>query len=193
MDCGVIVSASNRLRVTSECLNLACNGSVYEWNLQKWKDTVNVWENIPILSNMTPTLVNATSIVIKKNSLPSNTTFRLKLFVTSLSGLEGFGELEFKTSGAPHSGYCASSVSEGVALETEFTFECFEWKDESTPLSYEFRVEDDLICYGGSSKFDSTVLPAGQPEDEYKLRINIVIKNSVGVPVEETLFVKVTK
>ena len=186
------MSASNKLRVTSECSNSACNGSVYEWLLQLLNNDSNMWENIPILPNMTSTAVNATNMIIKKNSLPSNTTFRLKLLVTSLAGSEGFSELEFKTAEAPHSGYCASSVSEGVAVETEFSFACFEWQDKNAPLYYEFRVGDDPISYGRSSKSVSTVLPSGQPEDESKLRIKIIIKNSVGVAVEVELFPKVT-
>ena len=185
------MSASNKLRVTSECPNSACNGSVYEWRLQQLNDDSNVWKNIPILPNMTSTAVNATNMIIKKNSLPFNTKFRLKLLVTSLAGSEGFGVLEFESAGAPHNGYCASSVSKGVALETEFTFECFEWQDKNAPLNYEFRVGDDPISYGGSPKSVSTVLPSGQPEDESKLRIRIIIKNSVGVAVEVELFPKV--
>ena len=115
------------------------------------------------------------------------------LFVTSLAGTEGFSVLDFETAGEPHSGYCTPSVSEGVSLETEFTFDCYNWQDESIPLTYEFRLRDDPISYGKSPKSVSTVLPAGSPEDDYQLPINIIIKNAVGVAVVETLFIKVTQ
>ncbi|KAJ7330802.1 hypothetical protein OS493_021736 [Desmophyllum pertusum] len=130
-------------------------------------------------------------MIINKNSLQPNSTYRLMLFVTSLVGTEGFSVLDFETAGEPHSGYCTPSVSEGVSLETEFTFDCYNWQDESIPLTYEFRLRDDPISYGKSPRSASTVLPAGSPEDDYQLPINIIIKNAVGVAVVETLFIKV--
>jgi len=192
VDCGAIISASNKLRVTSECPNSPCNGSVYEWRLKQLNDETNTWEDVAILPNMTSTAVNATNMIVKRNSLSSNSKFSLMLVVTSSAGSEGFGVLEFETAGAPHGGYCSPSGSEGVALETEFTFQCFEWQDKSAPLTYEFQVGKEPISYGSSSKSVLTVLPAGQPGDDYKLTINVIIKNFVGVAVVETLFVKVT-
>ena len=191
VDCGAVVSASNKLRVTSECSNSACNGSVYEWRLQQHNEQNNTWKNVPILPNMTSTAVNATNMIIMKNSLPSGFKFSLKLVVTSQARSEGFGVVEFETAGAPHSGYCTSSASEGVALETKFTFECFNWEDKNTPITYDFRAEKDSISSGTSPKSASAALSAGKPEDDYQLQINIIIKNSVGVAIVETLFVKV--
>ena len=193
VDCGTVVSASNRLRVTSDCPNSACNGSLYEWRLKKLNEETNIWENVSILPNMTSTGVNANNMIVKKNSLPSGVKFSLMLVVISLAGSEGFGVLEFETAGAPHGGYCSPSATEGVALETEFMFECFEWEDNNTPLSYQFRAGNDPISYGNSPKSASTFLPAGKKEDNYRLAINIIIKNSVGVRVVSTLFVKVSR
>lgn len=140
---------------------------------------------------MTSTGVNATDMIIKKNSLQSNAKYRLELFVTSPEGTEGFAMLEFATAGKPHSGYCAPSVDEGVALQTEFIFECFEWKDKSMPLTYEFRLGDEPISYGTSSKSATTLFPAGLPKHNYQLQIHVIIKNAVGVAVVEKLLVKV--
>lgn len=140
---------------------------------------------------MTSTAVNATNMIIKKNSLQSNSRYSLMLVITPLQGTQGFAELVFVTAGEPHSGYCSPSVSEGESLQTEFSFMCFEWEDKNTPLTYEFRVGDILISSGISSKSVSTVLPAGSPEDGYQLQINIIIKNAVGVAVTETLYVMV--
>lgn len=154
------------------------------------KDT-NTWEDVPILPNMTSTAVNATNMILKPNSLSSSSRFKLMLVITSQVGSQGFGELEFETAGSPHSGYCRPSASGGVALKTKFTFECFGWQDKSKPINYEFRLGDDPISYGISPKSASTVLPAGKPEDNYRLPIKIIIKNFVGVAVEKAMFVKV--
>ena len=185
------MSASNKFRVTSECPNLACNGSVYEWLLEKLEEDTATWMNVAILPNMTSTGVTAKNMIIKQKALPSSTKFRLSLVVTSLVGSEGFGVLEFETAGKPYGGECSASVQEGIALETEFTFECQGWEDKNTPLTYEFRAGKDTISYGNSPKSVSTVLPAGHQVDDYKLAIRIYIKNSVGVAVVKILHVKV--
>ena len=147
--------------------------------------------NVAILPNMTSTGVTTKNMIIKQKALPSSTNFRLSLVVTSLAGSEGLGVLEFETAGKPYGGDCSASVQEGIALETEFTFECQGWKDKNTPLTYEFRVGKDTISYGNSPKSVSTVLPTGKEEDDFKLVINICIKNSVGVAIVKVLHVKV--
>lgn len=191
VDCGAVVSASNKLRVTSQCLNSPCNGSDYKWRLKRLNDDSGAWEDVPILPNMTSTVVNATNMIIKRNSLQSKTKYSLLLYVISLEGTEGFSVLDFETAGAPHSGYCTPSVHEGVSLQTVFTFNCFDWQDTSLPLNYEFQLGEELISYGSSLKSASTVLPAGSQQDDYQLQINIVVKNAVGVAVVVTLLVKV--
>ncbi|KAJ7390751.1 hypothetical protein OS493_022309 [Desmophyllum pertusum] len=191
VDCGPTIPSSNKLRVTSECLNAACIGAVYEWHLKTLNETTKTWQNISILPIMTSTEVNAANVVFNKNSFASNSKFSLMLFVTPQEGKRSFAVLNFDTNREPNGGYCLPSVTEGVSLETEFSFKCFAWQDENTPLTYEFRLEDEPISYGISSKSVSTVLPAGSPEDDYQLQINIIIKNAVGVAVKETLFVKV--
>lgn len=190
VDCGTIVSASNKLRVTSECLNSPCDGSVYEWRLSRLSSS-NSWENIPILPNMTSTAVNSTNMIIKKNSLQSKSMYNLTLTVTSPKGAYGFSVLLFETAGEPHSGSCASSASEGVSLETEFTFKCSDWQDTSLPLTYEFALANEPISYGTSPLSVSTILPAGSPENDFKLKVTIVIKNAVGVSVLQNLLIKV--
>ena len=185
------MSASNKLRVTSECPNSPCNGSVYEWRLKRLNDNSDTWEEIPILPNMTSMAVSATDMIIKKNALQSKSKYSLKLCVISSKGVEGFAVLDFETAGAPHSGYCTPSLQEGVSLETEFTFKCFDWQD-TTALTYEFQLGDEPISYGSSPQSVSTWLPAGS-QDDYQLQINIVIKNAVGVAVVINLVVKVSR
>ena len=186
------MSASNKLRVTSECVNSPCNGSVYKWRLKGFNDDSGNWYDIPILPNMTSTAVNAANMVIKKNALQSKSKYSLTLFVKSAEGTEGFAVLDFETAGAPHSGYCTASATEGVSLETEFTFKCFDWQD-TNPLTYEFQFGDEPISYGSSPQSVSTVLPAGSPDDDYQSQINIVIKNAVGVAAVVNLIIKVPR
>ena len=185
------MSASNKFRVTSECVNYPCIGSEYIWQLMKLNDDSKQLELIAILPNMTSTAINATSMIIKRNSLQSSSKYALNLTVIPPGGTAGFAVLEFETAGQPHSGYCVPSAVVGFSLETKFSFECFEWQDKSTPLSYEFRLGEEPISYGTSAKSVSTVLPSGSPENNYQLSIKVIIKNAVGVAVTETLSVKV--
>ena len=191
VDCGKVVSASNKFRVTSECLNSPCIGSEYIWQFMRLNDDSKQLERIAILPNMISTAINATNMIIKKKSLQSSSKYALNLTVISPGGTAGFAVLEFETAGQPHSGYCVPSAVVGFSLETKFSFECFEWQDKNKPLSYEFRVGDEPISYGTSAKSVSTVLPSGSPENDYQLSINVIIKNAVGVAVVKKLFVKV--
>ncbi|CAH3140628.1 unnamed protein product, partial [Pocillopora meandrina] len=191
VDCGKVVSASNKFRVTSECLNSPCISSEYIWQLMRLNDDSKQLGRIAILPNMTSTAINATNMIIKKKSLQSSSKYALNLTVIPPGGTAGFAVLEFETAGQPHSGYCVPSAVVGFSLETKFSFECFEWQDKNKPLSYEFRVGDEPISYGTSAKSVSTVLPSGSPENDYQLSINVIIKNAVGVAVVKKLSVKV--
>ena len=190
-DCGPIVSTSNKLRVTSQCVNSPCEGARYVWSLERLKDSI--WQDVPDLANtyMTATISNTSNIVIKPNALQPDSRYRLHLHATSSSRTEGFCMVEFKTAGTPHGGHCESSVSEGVSLETEFIFECSGWQDETESLIYEFRLNDQQISYGPSRKTPPIVLPQGQPEEDYRISISVIIKNALDVSVVQALSVKV--
>lgn len=192
IDCGKVISASSKLRVTSQCPNAACSGSEYHWLLKELNDDGRRWNPTAISPSMISTPMNANNIIFRKNALKSASKFALKLIARSPAGTEGFSILEFETASAPVGGNCSASVYEGIALETEFTFGCFGWQDENIPISYEFRAGKDPISYGKSATSVPTVLPAGQSTDDYQLPINIVIKNSVGVAIVNTLYVKVS-
>ena len=191
VDCGEIVSSSNKFRVTSECPNSPCTGASYEWILEKLQIETDNWEIVSNLGGITATPTNATNIIIKQNKLLSNSKYRLKLNVKSQLEAEGYAVLEFETAGEPYGGFCQPSISEGVSLETDFTFECSDWKDKSTPLTYEFRLGEEPISYGLSPISATTVLPAGLPEKNYTLTINILIKNVAGVSVVFSFNIKV--
>ena len=120
VDCGKVVSASNKFRVTSECLNSPCIGSEYIWQLMRLNDDSKQLERIAILPNMTSTAINATNMIIKKKSLQSSSKYALNLTVIPPGGTAGFAVLEFETAGQPHSGYCVPSAVVGFSLETKF-------------------------------------------------------------------------
>lgn len=190
-DCGQVIAASNKLRVTSECPNAPCIGSQYEWSLTSFNNDTQEWKKVPIFPHMTATDENATNIIFKPNSLTSNSKYKLSLVIISREGWEGYGELEFATAGSPHGGSCKALTVEGIALSTQFVFECFDWQDRNQPLEYEFSSRDEVLSYGRSPKSVPIFLPAGTPNDNYELLIKVTIKNALGVAVEEAISVKV--
>lgn len=190
VDCGAIVSSSNKFRVTSEIL---ISGATYTWRLETFRSDNQVWEIVPNLDDITSTPINASNIIIKPSKLSSNSQYRLQLHVkVPMLETVGLALLEFETAGKPYGGHCKSSVTEGVELETRITFECLEWQDKTgTALTYEIRRENTLLYYSASTKSDPLALSAGRPEENYQVQIEIVVKNAVGECVVQILMLKV--
>ena len=190
VDCGVIVSSSNKFRVTSGCLS---SGAAYTWRLETFRSDRQAWEIVENLDDITSTPINASNLIIKPNKLASDSQYRLQLNVKApMLETAGLALLEFETAGKPYGGHCKSSVTEGIELETEIIFECLEWQDETgTPLTYEIRRENTLIYYSASTKSDPIALSAGLPEEDYQVQIEIVVKNALGECVVQILILKV--
>ena len=190
VDCGAIASSSNKFRVTSECLN---SGATYTWRLETFRSDNQAWENVANLDDFTSTAINASNIIIKPNKLSSDSQYRLQLSVKApMLETEGLALLEFKTAGKPYGGHCKSSVTEGVEIDTEFTFECLDWQDKTgTPLTYEIRRENTLIYYSVSTKSVPIALSAGLPEEDYQVQIEIAVRNALGECEVQILILKV--
>lgn len=188
------MSSSNKFRVTSKCLNESvCDGATYTWRLEKFQSDSEAWEIAASLDDITSTPINASNIIIKPNTLSSNSQYRLQLNMkVPLLENEGSAVIDFETAGKPYGGHCKASVTEGVELETKITFECLEWQDKSTPLTYEIRRENTLIYYSVSTKSDPMALSAGLPEENYQVQIAIAVKNAVGEAVVQTVILKVS-
>ena len=190
VDCGAIVSSSNKFRVTSESL---ISGATFTWRLEIFRSHNQVWEIVTNLNDITSTPINGSNIIIKPNKLSSNSQYRLQLNVKApMLENAGLASLEFETAGKPYGGHCKSSVTEGVELETQITFECLDWQDNTgTPLTYEIRRATTLIYYSVSTKSDPIALAAGLPGENYQVQIEIVVKNSVGECAVQILMLKV--
>ena len=188
------MSSSNKFRVTSKCPNKSvCDGATYTWRLEKFQSDNEVWEIVANLDAITSTPINSSNIIVKPSALSSNSQYRLQLNVKApMLENEGSTVLDFETAGKPFGGHCKASVTEGIELETKITFECLEWQDKSTPLSYEIRRENSLIYYSVSTKSDPMALSAGLPEENYQVQIAIAVKNAVGEAVVQTVILKVS-
>ena len=92
---------------------------------------------------------------------------------------------------------CFVTPSEGYAVETIFNITCLGWSDEDTPLTYEFRynTSDGLIInypkVGTGKGILSTNLPVGNEAHNFKLRVDVYVKDSLGDFTISSLQVKV--
>ena len=81
---------------------------------------------------------------------------------------------------------CFVTPSEGFAVETIFNITCFGWRDEDEPLTYEFRYNTSvgLVINYPNARIGmntlSTNLPVGSRADDFLLKIDVHIKDSLG-------------
>lgn len=92
---------------------------------------------------------------------------------------------------------CFVTPNEGYAVETIFNITCLGWNDENKPLKYEFRynTSDGLIIndpnVGIEKNILSTNLPVGNKADNFLLRVDVYVKDSLGDLTISSVAVKV--
>ena len=92
---------------------------------------------------------------------------------------------------------CFVAPNEGYAVETIFNITCLGWTDEDEPLKYEFRynTSDGLIInypnVGTGKNTLSTNLPVGNKANDFDLRVEVYVKDSLGDLTISSVTVKV--
>jgi len=92
---------------------------------------------------------------------------------------------------------CFVTPNEGYAVETIFNITCLGWSDENKPLKYEFRynTSDGLIINdpnaGAEKNILWTTLPVGNKADNFLLRVDVYVKDSLGDLTISSVAVKV--
>lgn len=92
---------------------------------------------------------------------------------------------------------CFVTPNEGYAVETIFNITCLGWGDEDEPLKYEFRynTSDGLIInypnVGNGKNTLSTNLPVGNKANNFDLRVDVYVKDSLGDLTISSVAVKV--
>ena len=124
----------------------------------------------PVPNIAVPSFTNRLSLVIKKNSLLSRNSYRLKLTAADMLGRAGFVELDIRTATQPTSGLLEITPLTGHPLSTLFTLSALGWTDDlgDTPLLYRFGLRYHYTtsinvntavntCCGGTTANDSCV------------------------------------
>lgn len=92
---------------------------------------------------------------------------------------------------------CFVTPNEGYAVETIFNITCLGWSDEDNPLTYEFRynTSDGLVInypnLGIGMNTLSTNLPVGNRANNFELRVDVYVKDSLGDLTISSVAVKV--
>ena len=76
---------------------------------------------------MTETELNLPGIIIKKDALAGDVTYRLKVNVTQAHGPPGISSYQFRTNAPPKGGQCTVKPLNGSALKTSFNIKCSDW------------------------------------------------------------------
>ena len=91
---------------------------------------------------------------------------------------------------------CEVSPLEGEAISTDFLITCSGWHDVDRPLTYQFSYGNKygmVLIKTGSSYNVSAKLPIGDSAEDYRLVLEVQVKDSFADFTKTQLFVKVNK
>lgn len=168
----------------------------YSWEMFV-EDASKQWLLVNNLRNLTWTALDNQNIVIKPNTLLGGKKYRLIMKANIFGRRTGRVLLQFIVNEPPYGGKCTVDLSSGLADHTNFTFNCFGWKDDDVPLTYEhkYRNNDGLfanIYYGLKNKITS-MLPVGDSASKFQLMINARVYDSFRAYAEVQLPLEVHK
>ena len=89
---------------------------------------------------MTETELNLPGIIIKKDALAGDVTYRLKVNVNQAHGPAGISSYQFRTNAPPDGGQCTVKPLNGSALKTLFNIQCSGWKVRFHSLIFVLRA-----------------------------------------------------
>lgn len=126
------------------------------------------------------------------SNLVANKTYKVFFDLGAVSA-----EYNFITDMITSGGWCEVTPPEGQVIDTPFKIVCSNWKDDDSPLSYEFffvhpEAGVKLLCYGWESYCTDLALPSGSPERNYTVELLAKITDMLGSFKTVSLKVKVS-
>lgn len=129
---------------------------------------------------------------LNPSGLIANKSYRVLFDIGRISA-----EYSFVIDMIPSGGRCEVTPPEGQVIETPFKITCSGWKDDDSPLWYDFSFVDlegdaKLLCYGWEPHCDGLALPSGPPERNHKVELLVNITDRLGSFTTVKLSVKVS-
>ena len=154
-----------------------------------------IWRNVQNLTNMTDTELTNKFIVIKPNTLLGGRRYRLMMTAKMYGRTTARVINEFVVNAPPYGGKCTVDLPSGLADLTNFTFNCHGWKDDDTPLTYEFNYRNSYglltMIYFGLKNAVTTKLPVGDPDKDFISTVVVRVFDSLRAFVQFEFDVKV--
>lgn len=188
------------MRIAPKCEGKLCDRIIkVKWSIHTFNSTINsLW-----LEKGSPFVVKDFSSYVYP-SKTRNPQYKIKAVIAIRVENEVIKEEydEIVTLNSPpfitdHNSGCFVTPNEGYAVETIFNITCLGWNDEDEPLKYEFRynASDGLIInypnVGTGKNTLSTNLPVGNKADNFDLRVDVYVKDSLGDLTISSVAVKV--
>ncbi|XP_078351373.1 polycystin family receptor for egg jelly-like [Oculina patagonica] len=193
INCGRKINTNRRMIIETTCKGHYCLEDIsYSWKLhQSASLSTNSpsWLEVQNLQSYILTNLESTNIVFSGSRKPLEHKTKYKVIASVLlrDEIVERGEMVFVTNSPPHNPFgekgCVVHPKKGRVLQTKFKVACFGWKDEDIPLSYQlsYRSPEGLviIASGNSSSF-ITMLPLGNQSENYEVKPEVQIFDSLG-------------
>ena len=188
MNCEHKVNPSDKLSISSECPDRACQNTIlYSWSLyflQTQRGTNPAWQ-LDNATMDTPDISSSVSfpnMVIKKHNLQGNKLYKLVVVGFLPNGIYGRASYTFQVNAPPTDGACHVKPHVGHVLTTHYKVWCTGWHDPDAPLKYEIShvqgTLESLLYYGGDA--GATVsLPLGNGQN-HTINITVRISDRLG-------------
>ena len=101
-------------------------------------------------------------------------------------GIPGNSKRKIIMNESPKNGKCIVKPTEGRPLEPKFTLNCSGFKDDETPLQYEFfyskgkGYKTETLGSGPEASRQQVTFPSGSEKNEYKLTLYAKISDRLG-------------
>ncbi|XP_061185531.1 polycystin-1-like protein 1 [Saccostrea echinata] len=125
----------------------------------------------------TPT--NSRSLVIKPYQLSAGRAYIISLKVKN-GQKTGMAKETFYVNSGPINGDCEVAPLSGEEFKTEFKVFCREWQDKQQPIQYQVTFDlgsnqSEVFLYRGLKKSLLFTLPAGLPENKFKVFLKVSV------------------
>ena len=188
---------SSRLILKARYTGLQCGEiASYTWSIKYRENNDPRWQEITNLDEIGLTYKNSSNLIAAQGKLRSNASYQVTVTGKTSQGHSSFGTYSFVTNSPPTGGTCKADKSQGKALETEFEISCIGWQDDDLPLKYQFSYNSSdgierIFQFEKSSKA-TRKLPVGDPTNDYKLGIRILVIDALGSSVDTWIDLKVS-
>lgn len=175
------MNPSERMVFEGTCNGDACKQAKtkFRWSLYRKRDD-GTFQSVDIRKNEDLALLE-----INGNKLAEGANYTLELHGNLTEKIKSARTHSFITNESPRGGNCTVDKSEGIVLETNFTFSCFGWLHTEKELVYQFGYTSSSGAYEilqeSSQRFLRTnKLPLGDSKKENIVQVDIYVKDKWG-------------